>query len=119
MDFSKFVSLLDKSALFFSRADKLGDPFEGSFSKANASIRNGLYKDLKAKGISEASLSELYKQVQKFTAISCWHINRCESAAMWQLYLKSNEGIAIRSNFERLRKSLKKYESDIVDLQIF
>ena len=29
MDFTKFVSLLEKSALFFPRADKLGDPFEG------------------------------------------------------------------------------------------
>lgn len=29
MDFTKFVSLLEKSALFFARADKLDDPFEG------------------------------------------------------------------------------------------
>jgi hypothetical protein len=29
MDFTKFVSLLEKKALFFCRADKLGDPFEG------------------------------------------------------------------------------------------
>ena len=30
MDFTKFVSFLDKSSLFFARADKLGDPFEGA-----------------------------------------------------------------------------------------
>ena len=30
MDFTKFVSLLEKQALFFARADKLeDDPFEG------------------------------------------------------------------------------------------
>ena len=30
MDFTKFIDMLDKSALFFTRVDKLGDPFEGS-----------------------------------------------------------------------------------------
>ena len=39
MNFTKFVSLLEKQALFFARADKLGDPFEGSFSKANKQLR--------------------------------------------------------------------------------
>ena len=29
MDFTKYVSLLEKRALFFARADKLEDPFEG------------------------------------------------------------------------------------------
>lgn len=30
MSFAKFVSLLEKKALFFARLDRLGDPFEGS-----------------------------------------------------------------------------------------
>ena len=39
MDFTKFVSVLDKRALFFSAADKFGDPFEGSISKGTAELR--------------------------------------------------------------------------------
>ena len=35
MDFTKFVSLLEKQALFFSKPDRLGDPFEGSLPKKN------------------------------------------------------------------------------------
>ena len=35
MSFTKFVSLLTRKALFFARADKLGDPFEGSLSQLN------------------------------------------------------------------------------------
>ncbi|KAF5417648.1 MAG: hypothetical protein C5S38_01290 [Candidatus Methanophagaceae archaeon] len=31
IDFTKFVSLLDKKALFFARADRLSDSFEGSY----------------------------------------------------------------------------------------
>ena len=32
MDFTKFVSLLERKALFFCRPDRLGDLFEGSLS---------------------------------------------------------------------------------------
>ena len=39
MDFTKFVSLLEKQALFFARADKLGDSFEGSLSQVNKTLR--------------------------------------------------------------------------------
>ena len=36
MDFPKFVSMLKEGALWFSRADLLGDPLEGSFTQARA-----------------------------------------------------------------------------------
>jgi hypothetical protein len=38
--------------------------------------------------------------------VNCWHNNNYESAAMWKLYLKSDEGIAIRSTTRRLVDSL-------------
>ena len=46
MDFTKFVSLLDKRALFFVRADKLGDPFEGTITKVNVTARAAFYQTL-------------------------------------------------------------------------
>ena len=106
MDFTKFVSLLDKSALFFSRADKLGDPFEGSYSKANIELRPEVYKD-KIPPNALKDFSAFHKAIIRFTAINCWHLNEYESAALWGLYLKSNEGIAIQSTYNRLRDSLK------------
>ena len=36
--------------------------------------------------------------------INCWHSNQHESAAMWKIYLKSDEGIAVRSTFDRLAR---------------
>jgi hypothetical protein len=38
--------------------------------------------------------------------INCWHANEHESAAMWKLYLKSDEGIAIQSTYRKLKKSI-------------
>jgi hypothetical protein len=109
MDFTKFVSLLDKQALFFCRADKIGDPFEGSYPKVNISRRAEIFKDK----VPLEDVSKVYKLTREFTAVNCWHINRYESAAMWKLYLKSSEGIAIRSTFRRLRDSLKDKQHDI------
>ena len=31
MDFTKLISLIDSQCLFFTRADKFDDPFEGSW----------------------------------------------------------------------------------------
>ena len=38
ISFTKFVSLLTRKALFFARADKLGDPYEGSLSQWNVNL---------------------------------------------------------------------------------
>ena len=39
MDFTKFVSFIESRCLYFARADKLGDPFEGSLPKMTVAAR--------------------------------------------------------------------------------
>ncbi len=36
-----------------------------------------------------------------------WHENPNESAVMWKLYLKSSKGIAVRTNFSRLKSCFR------------
>jgi len=45
MDFTKFVSMLEESGLFFARLDRLGDPFEGSLPLAESSEGRRLVTD--------------------------------------------------------------------------
>ena len=104
MDFTKYVSLLDKSALFFASADKLGDPFEGSYSKANIAMRPELYKDLIPQEIVE-KFADFTHVSRHFTMISCWHWSDYESAAMWKLHSRESDGIAIKTDFQSLSKS--------------
>lgn len=112
MDFTKFVSLLDKSALFFTRADKLDDPFEGSFPEVNVKLRPELYKDkIPPKALED--LSQFSRLFIRCTVINCWHLNEYESAAMWKLYIKSDEGIAISSTFKRLTSCFKDEKHNI------
>jgi len=106
VDFIKFVDLLETQCLFFARADKLGDDFEGSCPKANLKYRLKEHNiGLVHGGIGADVISAFYKELREFTAVNCWYINEYESAAMWTLYLKSNEGIALRSSYRRLRDS--------------
>ena len=112
LDFTKLASQLDKQALFFIRADKLSDPFEGSYSKANIKLRPIIYKDIPKK--SQEQFPDIYKKIKRSMFVNCWHINEGESAAMWKLYLKSDEGVAIQSTFKRLTESFNDYLEDEV-----
>ena len=99
MDFTKFVSLLEKRALFFARADKLGDPFEGAMPINNIKSR---YTSLKPELSEKEILMYEYLRVElrRFTLISCWHESSHESEAMWKVYSSANSGIAIKTNFD-------------------
>lgn len=122
MDFTKFVSLLDTRKLFFARADKLGDPFEGSFPKENVQHRKIAYKQMMASlpptirvvvDMPPNAQSQLFRDFSKFMFINSWHRSEHESAAMWRLYLKSDEGIAIQSTYNRLKDCFRKGTPDI------
>ena len=56
---------------------------------------------------------ESHKNQKLEMAINCWHMNDFESEAMWKLYLKSNEGIAIQSTYQRLIDSLSNTDLSI------
>ncbi len=95
LDFPKFVSLLHKKKLFFVQACKLPDRFEGRWVKTNT------------------KLDEYFKEYKKFTCICCWQKSEKESALMWEVYPKSDYGIAIQSTFNRLRQSFVNENKDI------
>ena len=103
MDFTKFVSLLETRSLFFARADKLGDPFEGSVPKNNITFRSTLEPELSDEEILRYAL--VMQQLPRFTLINCWHDSSHESEAMWKLYASVNGGIAIKTNFDAFAKS--------------
>ncbi len=89
MDFPKFVSLLHKRELFFVQACHLPDKFEGSWSKTNK------------------ELDKYLKELKQHTCISCWQKNESDSALMWEVYPRSDNGVAIQTTYNRLRQSFE------------
>lgn len=94
MDFTKLVSLIDSQCLYFTRADRFDDRFEGALPKANVTARKIVFEQFPEtvrEAILKSGRSEgiTNKHWTRYNAINCWHMNDYESAAMWKLYLKS------------------------------
>jgi hypothetical protein len=112
MDFTKFVSLISSSTLFFCRSDLFSDPFEGSYPKANVPLRPLVYHQL-YQNMESSDFQNLMTQTSNFTKsiregvyINCWHANEYESAAMWDLYAKTNEAVAVETDYLNLKNVL-------------
>ena len=107
MDFTKFVSLLETSALFFCRPDQLGDPFEGSISSATQPIVLG--EPQAGSPIKQGTLD--VRWFTRLARVNCWHMGEFESEAMWRLYTRERDGVAIKTVFARFKEALVGEES--------
>ena len=109
MDFTKLVSLLNDRALFSSRADLLGDRFEGSYTRPTSEQwADESVLEFEVNGIHyhRQSMAETRKGLTSRIFANRWHMNEYESTAMWSVYCPHGAGIAVRSTFARLRDSL-------------
>ncbi|MFA7359491.1 MAG: DUF2971 domain-containing protein [Candidatus Kapaibacterium sp.] len=131
MDFTKFVSILSTKSLFFPSARILQkiDPWEGTYLKKELDFR--LKEDLWMRRnpklkykYGELNDNEILKEITEswkhgfenqidINYISCWHYNSIESAAMWRLYLKSNEGICIQTDINSFKESFEKEQKSV------
>lgn len=123
MTFTKFVELLQSSNLYFAALNRMEDNYEGWHSKkslemSEAGIRRG-FSGQDAAGLSD--VLSMFKKSTEFTKdwarrsmfVSCWHSNVHESAAMWKLYLTTNEGVAIRTTLANAREAFAAAEADV------
>jgi len=117
MDFTKFVSMLENNGLYFSRCDKLGDPFEGSCSNASEIMNEDAHLRFGWPIIDREFLSRYRKWLLQWAMLNCWHINDYESAAMWKLYSRTEEAIAIQSSNLMLKRCLMPEDVEIHEVE--
>jgi hypothetical protein len=114
IDFYQFVSLLQRKSLYFNRADRFSDPFEGSLPLPNSKERQDIIDEFElaetADDVDELA-SSAYESYRKFTFLNCWHSRDRESAFMWELY--SEQAIALKSTAGRLRDALNESGEDV------
>lgn len=109
LNLARFVALLTTRSVYFSRADQLGDEFEGTITRATIES----YQDPRSPTSIPAfqdTLRRLREALRRNVAISCWHIATHESTAMWAQYAGRGSGIAVRSTYKRLQESLARWE---------
>ncbi|MBN1127036.1 MAG: hypothetical protein JXA82_18690 [Sedimentisphaerales bacterium] len=107
IDFAKYVEMINSKTLFFSSHFMMDDPYEGSFQEFFLDF-NTTGKDTMGEMIRKSleSKRELIKNLGT-AFLNCWHMNSNESAAFWEIYMKSGYGIAIKSTFGRLQTALQ------------
>ena len=113
MDLPKLIDLLETKSLHFSRADTLGDRFEGSWTHGNAAYRDKIYQYIAAEtgedwsfASGQEHLGNLTKHLRRMTYINCWHAGETESAAMWKLYGTTAGSVAIQTTYKKLTIAL-------------
>ncbi len=114
MGFTKFLSLLEEKALFFSKVSSFTDtdPFEGFLTKPTMKMLSSIPDDLPTQKRQEIEKIKKHnlrtiQMGRELLDVSSWHISPFESVAMWQLYLKSGEGLAIQSTVQRMVDSFQ------------
>src|ERR1700741_5621033 len=97
LDLTRFISLIQRQALFFCRLDKLEDKFEGTTAKPNFDSRIKYYHYLRDTGFFNVTLSdeeilqkvkeqyEFEKKKKAINCVSCWNKKNIESAALWKI----------------------------------
>jgi Protein of unknown function (DUF2971) len=127
MELAEFVSMLNRKALFFVKANKLRDPYEGIIPQYSNMIRSKRENEEQKQyfqsvyesnnGISRKVAQTMIEQFQMYrqlVLINPWHYNEYESAAMWSLYSHENAGIAIQSTTRRLSECFNDNNEDVI-----
>lgn len=116
MSFTKFVSVLDKKALYFSRATNQYDKSEGHYSDASKrgleSSIESINPDDKNLPVVKKLISRLLNEPEKDKSqfyLSCWQENEHESMTMWEEYMKNDEGVCIQSSVRKLKESISNH----------
>ena len=105
MDLAKFLTMISTRSLYFPRADLLGDDFEGSVSQINADLYLENYR-ANPERYTTPPRKEIYRNLRNYTYVNCWHMNECESAAMWSLYGRQKRAIAVKTTYAALADAL-------------
>lgn len=100
LDLSKFLDILLSGKVFMSRSDKFEDQYEGTFSEPT-------FEEIKKISENNPKFLDYYKSHRENVVVSSWHTNEYESFAMWQIFTKNNEGLAIQSTIGRLKEALR------------
>lgn len=131
-DLHRFIYLLTKQELFFTRLDKLDDPFEGlstSFLRSNLEISKlestaRHYNDLTNSSDEQIEkVKAVGELVKKFTTelsqtkqyVNCWFVGDRESMAMWNLY-SNQDSVALKVDFNSIKENFEDSFKKLISL---
>jgi len=104
MDLARYLDLLIRKQLFFTRIDQFEDPFEGKYN---------VFGRQKQQQIKEYShLAEAHSRKRIAFTVNTWHQNSDENYAMWNIYARSY-GVAVQTSYKNLKGSFHKTDKPV------
>lgn len=130
-DLHRFIYFISQRQLFFTRLDKLEDPFEGlstRFLRDNAHIKALEHELETAKTFSKERIEEIknIKKLNQFVSkqtiqlsqnsqyVNCWFTCERESMAMWNLY-SNKDSVALKIDFDDVKKHFQNPFQELVE----
>jgi hypothetical protein len=138
VDLPKFMAMIQTGKLNLRNLTALDDAFEGTPTVSDFDFRDWQTPDDAPEHMRMHSIAEGYAQgpdkelgflrykarrekaIRRWYAhrkaffVNCWHRNAHESAAMWEIYSRRNDGVAIVSSTSRMEAALAPSSSEIV-----
>jgi hypothetical protein len=107
MDLARFVSMLDKRAIWLARADTFRDKHEGRFPDAMRAWIEKAYEGFSSDDPSPVKdVEDFQDYLVKNTFISCWHKNHDENMVMWEIYGRDTNAVAIQTTVDLISNSI-------------
>lgn len=117
LNFTKFGAMLQRRSLYFRRADRFSDRWEGVIPSW---LLNWVNEHVTLPDWAQgATFAEHFRNVEIGRQyLNCWHLSDTESAAMWSIYGKNEEAVAIQSTVGRFKQALSQSRVQETDTQV-
>ncbi|GAA0310505.1 DUF2971 domain-containing protein [Psychrobacter aestuarii] len=99
----RLIDFLTTGELYFASAREFDDKFEGAVAIVSPEYKTDP-RYTRTEGTEKA-----FEELKRLTKVSCWHRSLYESDAMWQLYADERKGVAIQTNLDKIKNSIKPF----------
>jgi len=105
LDMPRFISFLKTSSLYLCRSDLFSDNFEGSFT---VSVKDAIINSYEKNRI-KFTYDKFKKELREGVFINCWSLGIDDNMALWRLYGKSNDCVAVTTTVAKLEAALNRF----------
>jgi hypothetical protein len=103
----KFLLMLEQGGLYFAVLSEFEDKWEAVLGRELTAATVTQFMAMSGQVIG------LFGEYSKHAAVHCWYQVPGESVAMWDLYTKSQYGVAIKTTVGDLKRALSVYDKDV------
>lgn len=117
LNFTQLQSILERKKMWFSNINQFEDPYEGTIPQPNVEeeIQEIVDKADVSRDLAQTLHSIFYSSAEEYVQsgyVNCWNLSEYESAALWEQYLDSSQGVAIRTTVDDLKKAIEDSNED-------